>query len=102
MHVPDAKSQYFSVTVLLEKKGRITFEDMGFAIYLGSTRLASGYCDGWLFWFDGSISAMNAHARAPLPAELWHQRMGHMSYPVLLRYKDSVKGITLDSSIDPD
>ena len=25
-----------------------------------------------------------------------------MSYPALLRYKDSIKGITLDSSIDPD
>jgi len=49
MHVPDAESRYFSVTVLLEKKGRITFEDMGFAIYLGDTCLASGYCDGRLF-----------------------------------------------------
>jgi transposase InsO family protein len=102
MHVPDAELWYFSVTVLLEKKGQIIFEDMGFAIYLGSMCLTSSYCDGQLFWFDTSISAVNAHMRAMLPAELWHQRMGHMSYPALLRYKDSVKGITLDSSINPD
>jgi hypothetical protein len=102
MHVPDAKLCYFSVTVLLEKKGRIVFENMGFTIYLAGTRLASGYCNGQLFWFDASISAVNAHAHVPLSIELWHQRMGHMFYPALMRYKDSVKGITLDSSIDPD
>jgi hypothetical protein len=75
---------------------------MGFAIYLEGTWLASGYCNGWLFWFDTSVSAVNAHACVPLSVELWHQRMGHMSYPTLLCYKDSIKGITLDSSVDPD
>jgi hypothetical protein len=102
MHVPDAKSRYFSVTVLLEKKGCIVFKDMGFAIYLGGMCLASGYCDRRLFYFDASISAVNAHACASHSIELWHQRMGHMSYPALVRYKDSIKGITLDSSITPN
>ena len=88
--------------MLLEKKGQITFEDMGFAIYLGDTHLASRYCNGWLFWFDASASAMNAHTYVLPSAELWHQWMGHMSYPALLHYKDSVKGITLASSINPD
>jgi hypothetical protein len=70
MHVPDAESHYFSVTVLLEKKGRIVFENMGFAIYLAGMHLASGYCDGWLFWFDASVSAVNAHVCVPLSIEL--------------------------------
>ena len=102
MHVSDAKSHYFLVTVLLEKKGRIIFEDMGFTIYLAGTHLTSGYCDRRLFWFDTSISTVNAHTHMPLSIELWHQCIGHMSYPILMRYKDSVKGITLDSSINPD
>jgi transposase InsO family protein len=34
----------------------------------------------------------------PISINLWHERMGHMSIQALQRYKDSVKGITLDPS----
>jgi hypothetical protein len=57
MHVLDAKSHYFLVIVLLEKKGHIVFEDMGFAIYLAGMHLTSSYCDRWLFWFNASVKA---------------------------------------------
>ena len=38
----------------------------------------------------------------PAPIDLWNEHMGHMSHQALKRYKDAVKGIALDPSLNPD
>ena len=40
LHVPDVDTCYFSITVLLEKGGMITFKDKSFTISIGNTDLA--------------------------------------------------------------
>ena len=84
----------------------ITFKDKSFTISIGNTDLAIGYMERRLFWFDASIdssSALHVHIAAPpTDIQIWHHRMGHLSYQALKRYQDSVKGMTFDSSIDHD
>ena len=68
LHVPNADADYFSITVLLEKGGKIIFKDKGFTISVGNRDLAVGYMEHRLFWFDASIdssSALHAHIVAP-------------------------------------
>ena len=102
MHVPDADARYFSVTVLLEKKGRIVFENKGFSVYLQNKTLAKGYIEGRLFWFDAPTIVLHTHARTTTSLEIWHERMGHMSYNALKRYSSAVKGMEIDSLITSD
>jgi hypothetical protein len=89
----------------LRKKGSIEFKDKGCTIYLCDKPIARGYLQNNLFWMDTQVlPSINAHS-AISPAidlQIWHERMGHMSYNALKRYKDSVKGISFDASIDPD
>ena len=84
----------------------ITFKDKSFMISIGNTDLMIGYMERRLFWFDASIdlsSALHAHVMvAPTDIQIWHHRMGHLSYQALKRYQDSVKGMTFDSLIDHD
>jgi hypothetical protein len=101
MHVPDAGARYFSVSALLQKGGQITFSNSKLSISVRGRQVAEGYQEGNLFWIDASNSAVHAIG-APTPIDLWHERMGHMSYNALQRYKDSVKGITLDPSHTPN
>ena len=104
--MPDVDACYFSITVLLEKGGMITFKDKSFTISIGNTDLVIGYMECRLFWFDASIdlsSALHAHVMvAPTDIQIWHHRMGHLSYQALKRYQDSIKGMTFDSLIDHD
>ena len=68
MHVPNADAHYFSITVLLKKRGMITFKDKSFTISIGNTDLVIGYMECRLFWFDVSIDlllALHAHIAAP-------------------------------------
>ena len=101
MHVPDADSRYFSVSALMQKGGQITFKDKKLLISVRGQKIAEGYQEGNLFWINTSNIALHA-ITAPTPIELWHARMGHMSYNALKRYSQSVKGITLDPSKDQD
>ena len=100
MHVPDAEARYFSVSALLSKGGKIMFEDKGFTIILRGQQLAKGYMEGNLFWFDSSKAALHAAASTSPPIDIWHYCMGHMSYNALTRYHNSVKGISINGSID--
>jgi len=100
MHVPDVEVRYFSVSALLSKGGKIIFEQNGFTIMLRGQQLAKGYMEGNLFWFDASKAALHAAVGVPLPIDIWHHRMGHMSYNALTRYHNSVKGISINGSID--
>ena len=100
MHVPDAGARYFSVSALMQKGGQITFKDNILIISIRGHKIAQGYQEGNLFWIDTSITAIHAIGNAPTPLAIWHQRMGHMSFNALTRYKDSVKGISLDPSAD--
>jgi hypothetical protein len=45
LYVPDAAARYFSVSTLLMKGGRISFEGTGFAIHLNDRKLATGYME---------------------------------------------------------
>ena len=102
MHVPDAGARYFSVvSALLQKGGQITFKPNKLSISIRGNQIAEGYQEGNLFWIDTSQTAVHAIG-APIPIDLWHNRMGHMSHNALKRYKDSVKGIDIDSSVDPN
>ena len=63
--------------------------------------VARGYLRNNLFWMDVEVlSQLNAHhtLNPAIDLEIWHQRMGHMSHNALKRYKDSVKGISLDAT----
>jgi hypothetical protein len=100
MHIPDAEARYFSVSVLLYKGGKIVFEHNGFTIVLCGQQLAKGYMEGNLFWFDASKAALHAAVGMPLPIDIWHHRMGHMSYNALMRYHNSIKGISINGSIN--
>jgi hypothetical protein len=100
MHVPDAGARYFSVSALMQKGGQITFKDKQFMISVRGQQIAQGYQEGNLFWIDTANVALHAISNAPTPIDLWHERMGHMSYPALERHKDSVKGINIDPSIN--
>jgi hypothetical protein len=102
MHVPDVDVCYFSVTVLLEKKGRIIFENNGFSVYLQNKTLAKGYIEGRLFWFDVPTIALHMHTRASTSLEIWHKRMGHMSYNALKQYSSTMKGMEIDGLITSD
>ena len=102
MHVPEADARYFSVTVLLEKQGKVLFENRGFSIYLQNRKLAMGYIEGRLFWFDVPTIALNTHACATSSLEIWHQCMGYMLYNALKQYSGTVKGMDIDNSITID
>ena len=49
LHVPNVDAHYFSITVLLEKGGKIIFKDKGFIISVGNRDLAVGYMKHRLF-----------------------------------------------------
>jgi len=100
MHVPDAEACYFSVSALLKKGGKIIFKDNGFTIELCGQQLAKGYMEGNLFWFDSSKAALHTAASVSPPIDIWHYRMGHMLYNALTRYHNSVKGMSINGSID--
>jgi hypothetical protein len=100
MHVPDAEVHYFSVSALLSKGGNFIFEHNGFMIVLCGQQLAKGYIKGNLFWFDASKATLHAAVGMPLPIDIWHHHMGHMSYNTLMQYHNSVKGISINGSID--
>ena len=100
MHVPDAEARYFSVSTLLKKGGKIIFKDNGFTIKLRGQQLAKGYMEGNLFWFDSSKAALHTAASMSPPIDIWHYCMGHMSYNALTRYHNSVKGMSINGSID--
>jgi Integrase core domain/GAG-pre-integrase domain len=103
MHVPAAHTRYFSVGALLRKGGRITFENMGFTISMGTQILATGYMEDNLFWFDSSNVALHAaHSTTSYPLDIWHQRMGHMSFNALTRYSESVKGLEIKMPLNHD
>jgi len=102
MHVPDAGARYFSVSALMQKGAQIIFKDKKFTISFRGQQIAEGYQEGNLFWIDTSDAALHAIGKGPIPLQLWHERMGHMSHRALTRYKDSVKGISLSPSPDPD
>jgi hypothetical protein len=102
MHVPDAGARYFSVSALMQKGGQLTFKDNTLTISIRGQQIAKGYQEGNLFYIDTSNATLHAISNAPTPLDLWHARMGHMSFQALKRYKDSVKGINLDSSIHLD
>ena len=101
MHVSDTGTHYFSVSMLMQKGDQITFKDNKFRISVQGHRIAKGYQEGNLFWMDTSTTALHTISNTPTPIDLWHARMGHMSYQALKCYKDSVNGITLDPSQDP-
>ena len=100
MHVPDAHARYFSVSALLRKGGKLTFDGTGFNLFIGKVKVARGYIEDNLFWLDTSLAALNAHTVSQ-PLELWHQRMGHMSFKALSRYSSAVSGLTLDTHSSP-
>jgi hypothetical protein len=96
MHVPDAGACYFSVSTLMQKGAQILFKNNKLSISLRGQWIAEGYQEGNLFWIDTSNTSLHAIGAAPTPLILWHVHMRHMSNQALKRYKDSVKGITLD------
>ena len=98
MHVPDAGACYFSVSALISKGVQITFESNKLLVSLRGRRIAEGYQEGNLFWINTSSTSLHAINNTSTSLTLWHARMGHMSTNALKRYKDSVKGITLDPS----
>jgi hypothetical protein len=102
MHVPDACTHFFSVSALTRKGGKIAFDKAGFTIYVKDRKIATGYMEGNLFYFDTSNPAIHTHTDAAKSIDIWHQRMGHMSHNALMRYSESVKGITLSAPIDQD
>ena len=102
MHVPDATTRYFSVSKLMDKGGKLLFKDNQPIISLHGWDIAKGYREGNLFWIDTSIAVLNTISYMPAPINLWHERIGHMSHQALKCYKDAVKGITLDPSLNPD
>jgi hypothetical protein len=76
------------------------FKDNGFTIELCGQQLAKGYMEGNLFWFDSSKAALHTAASASPPIDIWHYCMGHMSYNALTHYHNSVKGMSINGSID--
>jgi transposase InsO family protein len=69
-------------------------------IVLRGQQLAKGYMEGNLFWFDASKASLHAAAGTPLPIDIWHLHMGHISYNALTQYHNSVKGIAINGSIN--
>ena len=105
LHVPNADTRYFSITVLLEKGGKIIFKDKGFTILVGNRDLVVEYMECHLFWFDASIDsslALHTHITASMDIEIWHHWMGHMSYQALKWYSNSVKEMKFDGLINHD
>jgi hypothetical protein len=80
MHVPDAGARYFSVSALMQKGAQIIFKDKKFTISFRGQQIAEGYQEGNLFWIDTSDAALHAIDKAPIPLQLWHEHMGHMSH----------------------
>ena len=101
MHVPDAGEHYFSVSALPKKGGHITFQSSKLLISVRGCQITEGYQEGNLFWIDSSHTVLHVIG-APTPVDLWHERMGHMSYNALKLHKDAVKGITLNPNHIPD
>jgi hypothetical protein len=49
MHVPDAGARYFSVSVLMQKGGQLTFQNKKLTISVRGQQIAEGYQEGNLF-----------------------------------------------------
>jgi hypothetical protein len=80
----------------MQKGAQILFKNNKLSISFQGQRITEGYQEGNLFWIDTSNTSLHVIGAAPTPLILWHAHMGHMSNQALKRYKDSVKGITLD------
>jgi hypothetical protein len=100
MHIPEAHMCYFSVGTLLHKGSRILFKNMGFEISMQDHLVAKGYMEDNLFWFDSANAALNMANVVSHPIDIWHQRMGHMSYNGLMQYSNAVKGLLLDTLLN--
>ena len=74
---------------------------MGFDIFINKQKITHGYLEDNLFWFDTAKSSLHMLSGSP-SLHIWHQHMGHMSYNALMRYSDSVKGISFDALLDHD
>jgi transposase InsO family protein len=103
LHVPDVHTRFLSTSAICDKKAQILFDQSGFEIHLDQKCIAKGYREGKLYWLDGSTGStatLNAHTGgATASLDIWHQRMGHMSYAALKKHGPSaLKGMNLDLS----
>jgi hypothetical protein len=84
MHIPDMCIHFFSVSMLMHKGDKITFNNTGFTIYVKDWKITTGYIEGTLFYFDTSNPTIHSHMDVARSIDIWHQRMGHMLHNALI------------------
>jgi transposase InsO family protein len=95
MHVPDAKGRFFSLDAAAERGADIRFTRQGPLLISNGKVVLKGFRENRLHWFHTSNPAVHSF-RASQPSDIWHQRMGHMSYKALAQHSKAVSGLTLD------
>ncbi len=100
LYVPAVKTRFMSTRALAQKGAEITFSERAFQIAVNRQCVAKGYLDNNLYWLDAADLSLNTHiGNSPKSLQIWHQRMGHMSFDTLKRRGPSaLKGMDLDSS----
>ena len=111
LHVPDLRSNLFSVLFLTRHKGftvSIDSSKMSFQQPAGTTVFTATISDSNAAFLDGTTVPLAEYASAattlPLDLDLWHRRLAHHHYEGMkkLLKKKLVTGMTLDSSVAPD
>ena len=83
IYAPDVGNCILSIRSILDKGESVPFHSQGFDSIVNKKVVASGYCEGQLFWVNSNSRALNMHCGESTTLHTWHQCMGHMSHDTL-------------------
>ena len=100
LHIPSVRTRFLSTRALAQKGAEISFAKDSFKVVVNQRCFAKGYLEDNLYWLDvSSIGTLASIKKSTTSLDIWHQRMGHISYAALKSYGPSaLTGMDLDSS----
>src|SRR6202453_2326768 len=100
LHIPSVRTRFLSMRALAQKGVEISFVKDSFKVVVNQHCFAKGYLEDNLYWLDvSSIGTLASIKKSTTSLDVWHQRMGHISYAALKSYGPSaLTGMDLDSS----
>jgi len=100
LHVPSVNTRFIAVSALETKGGEVSFTNGRAKILIRGKIIASSIRDQKLYWLNAApISDLNYAKSVSTSLQIWHQRMGHMSYSALRAHgPKALKGLDIDES----
>src|ERR1700677_3738834 len=100
LYIPSVRTCFLSTRALAQKGAEISFAKDSFKVVVNQRCFVKGYLEDNLYWLDvSSIGTLASIKITATSLDIWHQRMGHISYAALKSYGPSaLTGMDLDSS----